>query len=128
VTELRAALKKLPAELVHEAGAIVRAQADATMTAAAAAYPVHTGNLRKGLSLELFGDSVSAVARVRNRAFHAYIFEEGTRPRRWAAGKSTGTMPAGHVFIPIAMLRRRIMTAALIELVERAGLTVTGIG
>ena len=35
-------------------------------------------------------------------------------------------MPAGRVFIPIAMQRRRIMLAALIDLVERAGLHVSG--
>jgi hypothetical protein len=35
-------------------------------------------------------------------------------------------MPAGKVFVPIAIQRRRIMMAALIDLVERAGLHVTG--
>jgi len=35
-------------------------------------------------------------------------------------------MPAGRVFIPIAIQQRRIMLSALIDLVERAGLHVTG--
>ena len=91
----------------------------------AAAYPVHSGALRRGLRVETHGDAVSASAIVRNRARHAHIFEHGTGPRRWANGKSTGSMPAGRVFIPIAMQRRSIMFTALVDLVRRAGFEVT---
>lgn len=126
LTELRAALKRLPPDLVREAAVIVDAQAGAAAREMAAAYPVHTGNLRNQLRLELASDAVSASARIRNTAKHAYIFEKGTGPRHWASGKSTGRMPAGRVFIPIAMQRRRIMLTALIDLVERAGLHVSG--
>jgi hypothetical protein len=126
--ELRAALKALPPALVHESGVIVHAQAEAAAQEMGVAYAGHsrTGNLAGNLRVELAGDAVSATARVRNRAKHAYIFERGTGPRHWASGKSTGTMPAGRVFIPIAMQRRRIMLAALIDLVERSGLHVSG--
>jgi hypothetical protein len=126
LAELRAALLKLPAELVQEAGVIVHAQAEAAAQEIAGAYPVHTGNLRNHLRVELGGDAFSATARVKNTARHAYIFERGTGPRRWASGKSTGRMPVGNVFIPIAMQRRRIMLAALIDLVEKSGLHVSG--
>jgi len=126
LTELRAALKALPPELVREAGVIDHAQAQAAAQEIMGAYPVHTGNLRSHLQVELGGDAVSATARVRNTAKHAYIFEKGTGPRQWASGKSTGVMPFGGVFIPIAMQRRRIMLGALIDLVERSGLHVSG--
>jgi hypothetical protein len=126
LTELRAALKRLPPDLVREASVIVQAQAEAAMHEIAGAYPVHTGNLRNQLRLEVGTDAVSASARVRNTAKHAYIFEKGTPPRQWKNGKDTGRMPKGNVFIPIAMQRRRIMLAALIDLVERAGLHVSG--
>jgi len=124
--ELRAALKALPPELVREAGVVVHAQAEAAAQEMRVAYPVHTGNLRNHVRVELAGDAVSATARVRNTAKHAYMFESGTGPRHWKAGKNTGRMPAGRVFIPIAMQRRRIMLAALIDLVERFGLHVSG--
>jgi len=124
--ELRAALKALPPAIVREAGVIVHAQAEAAAQEMRAAYPVHTGNLRNNVRVQLAGDAVSASARVRNTAKHAYIFESGTGPRHWARGKNTGRMPAGRVFIPIAMQRRRIMLAALIDLVERFGLHVSG--
>lgn len=129
--ELMAALLKLPDELKQEAGVIVHAQAEAMAQAVAAAYPVGgTGNLRRHLRVEIGGDSVSATARVKNTAFHAYLFETGGKgvTRYWKNGKSTGVMPAGKVFVPIAMARRRVMRAALIDLVERAGLKVTPIG
>jgi hypothetical protein len=124
--ELRKALLALPPELVRESSVIVHAQAEAAAREIAGAYPVHTGNLRDHLRVDVAGDAVSATARVRNTAKHAWIFEHGTGPRRWASGKSTGRMPEGRVFIPIAMQRRRIMLAALIDLVERSGLHVSG--
>jgi hypothetical protein len=126
LAELREALKALPPELVRESSVIVHAQAEAAAREIAGAYPVHTGNLRDHLRVDVAGDAVSATARVRNTARRAWIYEHGTGVRRWANGKSTGRMPAGRVFIPIAMQRRRIMLAALIDLVERSGLHVSG--
>jgi hypothetical protein len=127
LTDLMAELRNLPPELVREAGVIVHAQAEAAFREIFAAYPVKTGNLREHLRLHLAGDAVSATARVRNTARHAYIYERGTpAERRHSSGKSTGRMPAGRVFIPIAIQRRRIMLAALIDLVERSGLHVSG--
>jgi hypothetical protein len=126
LTELRAALKEMPPAVVREATVIVHAQAEAAANEIRGAYPVHTGNLRNHVRVELAGDAVSATARVKNTAKHAYIFESGTGPRHWANGKNTGTMPVGKVFIPIAMQRRRIMLAALIDLVERSGLHISG--
>jgi len=126
LNELRATLQKLPDELLGEATAIVHAQAEAAHREISAAYPVHTGNLRSQLRIELGTDGRSATARVRNTAKHAYLFEAGSGPRRRASGGNTGRMPAGRVFIPIAMQRRRIMLAALIDLVRRSGLHVSG--
>jgi hypothetical protein len=126
--DLRKALLALPPQLVNEAGAITHAQAEEAARQITAAYQSHarTGNLAGHVRVDIGSDRVSASARVRSTAKHAYIFEKGTGSRKWANGKSTGKMPAGNVFIPIAIARRRIMTAALVDLVERSGLTVTG--
>jgi hypothetical protein len=124
--ELRKALLALPPELVRESGEIVHAQAQAAAQEIASAYPVHTGNLRSHLHVDIASDAVSATARIKNTAKHAWIYENGTQPRHWKTGKSTGVMPVGRVFIPIAMQRRRIMLSALIDLVEKAGLHVSG--
>ncbi len=125
--ELRKALLALPHELVRDAGEIVQAQANEAARQIAAGYPVVTGNLRDHLRIEIRSQSTgSASVSVRNTAKHAWLYEHGSRPRRHANGASTGSMPARPLFIPIAIRRRQVMVAALVDLVERAGLHVTG--
>jgi hypothetical protein len=134
LAELRKALQALTPELVREAGEIVQAAAADAARQITAAYPMRTGNLRGGMHVEIRRDATTAAASVQNTARFqhgpwpaaAWIFEKGTGPRQWARGKKTGKMPTGKVFVPIAIQRRRIMLAALIDLVERAGLHVTG--
>lgn len=130
--ELRAALKKLPADLQREAAVIVQAQAEQMAVDVQGAYPMRTGNLRSHVQVAIGADVVGGVsARVLSKALTsdgrhlANIYEKGTPPRQWKQGKATGRMPATKVFVPIAQLRRRVMVAALVDVVERAGLTVT---
>lgn len=130
--ELRAALKKLPADLQREAAVIVQAQAEQMAVEVQGAYPMRTGNLRSHVRVAIGSDTVGGVsARVLSTALTsdgrhlANIYEKGTPPRQWKQGKGTGRMPATKVFVPIAQLRRRVMVAALVDVVERAGLTVT---
>ena len=125
LTQLQAALRALPDHLVSEAAVIVTAQAETASDLIGAAYPTRTGRLRRGLQVQAYGNRASATAVVRSRAPHAHLYEFGTGARRWANGKQTGTMPAARVFIPIAIQRRKIMLAALVDLVRRAGLDVT---
>ena len=124
--ELRRALLQLPAELVREAGPIVAAQAEYLASLVRSEYSAHqkTGNLLRHLKIDIASDAVSATARVSNNAHHAHIFEKGTVKRNYN-GANRGVMPAARSFIPTAIIRRRVMVEALVELVERAGLTVT---
>lgn len=133
LTELRAAFRALPRDMQQEVSVIVQAHAEEAKRKMAPAYPVRTygerrnrGNLRKGLTIESRFDPTTAHAVVRNKAKHSWIYEHGTGPRRWATGKSTGVMPKGDVFIPIAIQTRRHMYVALADLVRRAGFEVTG--
>ena len=113
---------------------MVETQAEAALAAMERAYPVRDygaragrGQLVKGLKLDLFGDARSGTSgRIVNKAPHAWIFENGTGPRTWANGKSTGSMPPGKVFIPIAMRYRRLLESSLVDLVRRAGFSVSG--
>ena len=127
--EFRAALKKLPADLQREAAVIVQATADAMAVDVLGQYAVKTGNLRSHVRVETTSDVVGGItSRVKSTARHAWLYEHGTKgkKRQWANGKNTGVMPEKKIFAPIAPLRRRIMTAALVDIVQRAGLTVTG--
>jgi len=123
--ELREALRKLPPELVHEGAAIVHAHAAETARQVEASYPVATGNLKTHVVVDVETSASYATARVRSTAYHAWMYEHGTGDRSYN-GQDRGRMPAAHTFIPIAIRRRALMVSALIELVERAGLTVSG--
>jgi hypothetical protein len=124
-TELRETLKALPADLVREAGPIVQTAGEAAAREIIAAYPTGpTGNLKRGVRVEVHADAGSTWVQIRSTAKHAYLYERGSAVRHWANGKNTGQMPAAHVFIPIAIVQRARMVAALIDFVERAGLTV----
>jgi hypothetical protein len=61
-----------------------------------------------------------------NRSPHAWMFENGTQARHTAIGANRGAMPPGHVFIRIAIIKRKQMYAQLRGLLERHGLKVTG--
>jgi len=135
--ELRAELRALPMHLQREAAVIVQAQAEAAKREIAAAYPVRTGNLRAGLVVRPRHDVGSAAAILLNVAVTpsnqyinlANIYEHGTKARFWRRNKNrtTGKMPRRPVFFPIADRRRAIAFAALVDLVERNGLKVSGV-
>ena len=126
--ELRDALRQLPADLTQEATAIVWAHAEAAQHKIAAAYPVNTGNLRAGLTIDRRQAGYSTSAILRNRAKHAYIYEHGSEMRYTDSGARRGKMPPGRVFIPIAVRHRQLMVHALTDLVRRAGFTVSDAG
>ena len=124
--ELRRALLALPADLVADAATVVRTAANDTARDITAAYGAvrRTGNLQSHVRVDHGGTRAGATSRVVSTARHAYIYERGTVARQWKNGKSTGVMPAANQFIPIAMARRQVMVDALMEVVERTGLTV----
>jgi Bacteriophage HK97-gp10, putative tail-component len=124
--ELKAQLRALPHELAAEGAEIVERTAEAAAAEMRATYPERTGNLRKGVKVQKTNTSeFGAVATVVNTAPHSYIFEHGTVARHTDIGADRGSMPPGHVFIPIVERRRRDMYLNdFAELLERAGLTV----
>lgn len=130
--ELKAALRALPDSLTAEASRIVEGAANAMAADVKREYPVGpTGNLAGSVYVTHFDKGrFQAGAIVKNAAKHAYIFENGTEARHYytkgGAIHPTGKMPPGHVFIPIAIRRRRWMWQQLAEMVKRNGFQVTG--
>jgi hypothetical protein len=126
--ELKAALRALPADLAAEAGHLVTAAANGAAADIRRSYPVHSGNLRDHITVDVgrglgpFG----AGSVVKNTARHAYLFEVGTQARHTDLGWNRGRMPAAKVFIPTTRRWRRKMYAELAKVVERHGLRVTG--
>lgn len=125
LAELKAELRKLPAELTAEAVDLVFANAEAAAQEIRAAYPARTGNLKNHLTVKRSRGQFSTSAQVRSTAKHAYLFEVGSQARHTDLGANRGSMPAGHVFIPIVMRQRRIMYERLAQVLTNHGLTVT---
>ena len=124
--DLRAALRRLPAELTTEATREMVGAANGAAADIKRAYPVHEGKLRDGIQVEQVSGQFSGGAIVKNTAPHAFIFENGTQVRRNARGQNRGAMPPGRVFVPRAIRHRRLMYERLKDLITRKGFQVTG--
>jgi hypothetical protein len=132
--ELREELRNLPRELADEAGDIVTGNAEAAVAEVRQVYEQHvaSGNLLKRLFISTSQSAFGAGALVRNSAPHAWIFENGSQARHWAAGKGTGAMwgktaqPPTHTFIRAMMRHRKQMYEQLKALLAQKGLQVTG--
>lgn len=126
--EMRAALDALPTDLTVAAHAIVGSHAYAAATQILAGYAAHedTGALADGLTVEEIHASgrFLAIARVVNRAPHAYIFELGTVARYTKSGAYRGVMPPGNIFYPITDRERDAMYDDIAALLVDFGLTV----
>jgi hypothetical protein len=113
-------LRSLPAELKGDATTIVVDAAHKAQAEIVAAYPVVTGNLRKGVKVTIAALGPAGVdAVVRSSAPHAWLYEHGRS--RWGEISD----PPAPVFIPTMMRMRRAMYARLAQLLEQHGLDVT---
>lgn len=127
LTELRAALRNLPAHLAEEAEDVIDNRAELAKSEIVQRYPRRTGNLRNGVRVKnLPSGPFGAGRQIENRAAHAHLFEHGTQARHTRLGANRGSMPPGNVFIPAVVRHRRQMYQELKALLVREGLVVTG--
>lgn len=125
--ELKAQLRALPAALAGEASGIVTSAATSAAEQIRSAYPARTGTLKDHVFVSTADPGpYGAGAVVKNTAKHAWIFENGTQARHTALGANRGSMPPGHVFLPIVIRQRRAMYVQLKALLERHGALVSG--
>jgi hypothetical protein len=130
--ELRAQLRELPAHLTNEASGIVNATVQAAYTEIYNAYPEgETGNLRAGLTIgsgtmKASSRALGANAVLYNNAKHAWIYDNGTGPRRSSTRTRLGSMRPMHTFVRAAIKHRRAMYGRLAFMLEREGLIVRG--
>ncbi len=126
--ELRAALRKLPADLAGEGGHIVEAAGNAAVVEARRGYLQHrrTGKMagRVGVTHRRNRDGATAI--VTNTDPQALTFEVGSQARHTDIGANRGSMPPGNVFYPAMRRHRRWMWEQLKALLVRHGLLVTG--
>jgi len=122
--EFREWLRSLPVEAPREAEKIIQGEANAAAFAIRSRYPSRTGNLRDHVTVQRRVSRQGVVSYVvKNTAKHAAIFEYGTQARHTKIGASRGSMPPGHVFLPVILQRRRTMFLLLKDLLVRFGFT-----
>lgn len=129
LAEFRQQLRNLPETFQQEGTVIVDAHAADFERQMTTAYPKGpTGNLKRGVTRNVTQSRFGGASVVRSRAKHAALFEKGTQVRQTARGLNRGQMPEAkpnEQFVARAIRVRRRMVAALMDLIERAGLTVT---
>jgi hypothetical protein len=130
LTELRTALRNLPADLAAEGGQIVASHAERAFSTVQGQYTAvaHSGTLAARLreAQEPGAMRFGVVYSVSSRAPHAWMYEHGTKRRQTANGANRGVMPAAHVFVTEMQRERRLMYHELAELLRRAGFEVSG--
>lgn len=131
LAELKAALRALPAELKAQSSRIVRDAANSAAGEIRADYARKikhqgTGKLVDGVSVLHEDTTFSTGAIVINKSKIANIFENGSQARHTDLGYNRGSMPPGHVFIPVVTRRRRRMYEELAEMLKHNGLQVSG--
>jgi hypothetical protein len=123
--EYRELLRALPEALAQETAHLVEAAANGAALDIRRAYPVRTGKLRDRVTVTRLNKGKYGTGLiVKNTAPHAWLFENGTQARHTALGANRGSMPPGHVFIPLAIKARRRLYGQVKDLLVRKGALV----
>lgn len=137
LAELRADLRRLPAELAGEAGQIVDTAGNGAAATVRTEYGQHrvTGSLADHVKVEhVASGPYGASVVVKSTAKHAWLFDNGSQARHFveASGKEHGTgqmwgkRPPMHTFVRAMIRARRRMFEELKAMLERHGLKVSG--
>lgn len=128
--ELRAGLRKLPADMNRKARDRVLSAANSTEFELREAYlrAKVSGNLERGLKVKVEETATTTAAEVRSTSPHAHLWEFGTQVRRTQQGFNRGAAPAHHNqgLVGIAQRKRRQMNTELVDIVREAGFEVSG--
>lgn len=130
--DLIQALRTLPENLANEAAGIIEHSTQSAAARIREGYPARAEKLRRGVKTKITRSGVTVVGRVSSTAKTsegislALLFEIGTQARHNALGANRGSMPAGHVAVPIIQREQRAMYDQLRQLLSDHGLEVTG--
>jgi hypothetical protein len=125
--ELMASLQTLAPDLAAEANNILLAGLQDAKTAIDAAYPFHTGNLKRGLVIRPAVGPTKGGATLVQTAPHGGLYEFGTKLRTNKAGQNRGASPKHPTFIPIAAAHQKTALAAVVaRLYAHGAASVTG--
>jgi hypothetical protein len=128
--ELKAALRKLPAELAAEGGGIVKDSAEGALPEIRNGYGRHrrSGSLQDKVTVSHRASRLSATSVVKSGDKDALVFEVGSQARHTRIGANRGSMPPGNVFFPAVKRWKRLMYTRLKAMLREHGLAVTDDG
>jgi hypothetical protein len=126
--DLRAQLLAFTGEAAAEGAEIVEDETERAFSEIYAGYPRRSGGIRRNVKVVTTKTPYGATGTVINSDPLANIFENGSQARHTKLGAFRGSMPPGHVFIPVIQRHRRAMVERLRGVLERRGLTVTDAG
>lgn len=128
--EFKATLRQIPVDLRDDSSQIVVGKGNEAKAEVIDAYANVTGNLDRGVRLDVQQTPFGVLAILMSNARHAHLYEFGTKPRYNGDGSYRGEMPAKQMptFISIAQRKRREMYQELMALLERVGFQVSGDG
>jgi bacteriophage HK97-gp10 putative tail-component len=130
LSELRAALRSLPADLAQNAAEFVDEATQHTASSLRQAYPLgETGKLRAGVQVSVTRTQFGVMGTVKSTSPHAHLWEFGTAVRQTRQGWNRGVSPSHHRdgLIPIAVRNRKTLNGHLVGLVRQAWFEVSGV-
>jgi hypothetical protein len=130
LSEYLAELHKLPEDCRAETSKLIEGGVNSAYVTIASVYNAHqhTGTLAKRLKITPYKGSG---VQLTSGSPIAWLFDNGSKARHWASGKSTGAMWGNtaptHIFKKtIGRLRRRLLNQYREMLLRRGASTVTG--
>jgi hypothetical protein len=128
ITETQAELRVQPQALAKATQVLAMRTARDAASDIRKSYPKRSGRLRDGVLVRKgYGaGKTKASAHVVNTNPIAHNFEHGTQARHTKDGIDRGTMPAGNIFIPAMVRWRWLFYQSVKQIMEAAGITVTG--
>jgi Bacteriophage HK97-gp10, putative tail-component len=128
IPEAREALRAQPQALAKATQVLAMRVARDAAADIKASYPTRSGRLRQGVTVQKGrgGGKYVAAAAVLNTNPIAHNFEHGTQARHTTHGINRGVMPAGNVFVPRIVRWRWVFFQSVKEIMDAAGITVTG--
>ena len=126
--EYLAELAALPSDMATDSQTVMLDSATSAANEIRALYPVRTGRLRDGVRVVNRSRDLRAQATVTNTSAYAAAFEYGTQSRQTAIGANRGAMPAGRVFVPVMVRRRRDAVRKVGDVLVGKGATLATTG
>jgi len=124
--EFRAMLREMGAAFADDAYTLAVTEIETAEANVKAAYAVADGDLVEGVTVIKKKTRTGVSVTLKNKAHHAWLYDNGSVTRQNRRGANRGRMPAKHVFDREMVLARKRFVENIKAMMVRRGLKVTG--